>query len=445
MEYYSEKEFYQENGGPAESLYYCDYVFYIDHMTEFGPDYDQFALVMNAMYPYIRLTKKRGQFHFPCGGSSIIASDGSFAKKTDAERDMECPKIAWGFAAVFLANIRYDSQQKDYVLEKDPNILYDEYYKKYWDIYKSSHNGLRLSNILEEQKELDFIEEHIEVIRGFWVKSEPLKKYLDLYKYASDIEKQYEEFLQRHKQLIESKLMVRNNIFSTEIRVPFENKPCIKVFFLDDSVAPSAKAVVETLNCVMTVNITESKSKAHPGNTLTVYPKPMVDAKLCEKEVIDGLNCFFSNVTVGNMQPHNEAYFAGIEKQILETLDKALSSVIVCVAWFTNPKLKDKLLEKQAEGIDVKVIIYKDGVNHSRGVDLSELNYKEYRGERGGIMHEKFCVIDNVHTICGSYNWTLNAENKNDEDAAFHLEDYKFASKYTKRFNELWKRDGVIG
>ena len=444
MVYYSEKDFYQDNGWPTERLFYCDYVFYINHMTEFGPDYDQFALVTNAMYPYIRLTKKRGQCHFPCGGSSIIASDGSFAKKTDAERDVDCPKIAWGFAAVFLAKIRYDSQQKDYVLEKDLNVLCDEYYGKYWDIYKYSHNGLRLSNIMEEQKELGFIEEHIEVMRRFWVKSELLSNYPDLYKYASDIVKKYEEYLQRRKKSIENKLMVRNNIFGTEIRVPFENKPCIKVFFFFVSVAPSAKAVVETLNCVMTVNITESKSKAHPGNTLTVYPKPMVDAKLCENEIIEGLNLFFSNTSVGNMQPHNDAYFAGIEKRILEVLDKALSGIIVCVAWFTNQKLRDKLLEKQAEGIDVKVIIYKDGVNHKKGVDLSGLNHKEYKGERGGIMHEKFCVIDNVHTICGSYNWTLNAENKNDEDAAFHLEDYKFASKYTKRFNELWKRDEVI-
>ena len=238
--------------------------------------------------------------------------------------------------------------------------------------------------------------------------------------------------------------MLRNNRFSTEVREVFNN-PYVKVYFLDDTIAPSAQTVVETLNSVRKVNITESNSKAHPGKTLTVYPKPMIDARDCEKEVIVGLNLFFSNVVVGNMQPRNDAYFAGIEKQILEVLDKALTTIIVCVAWFTNTKLRDKLIEKQKDGIDVRVIIYKDGVNHSKGVDLSELNHKEYRGERGGIMHEKFCVVDNVHTVCGSYNWTLNAENKNDEDAAFHLEDYKFASKYTKRFNEIWKRDGSVG
>ena len=153
MDYYSEKDFYQDNGWPTERLYYCDYVFYTNHMTEFGPDYDLFALISNAIYPYIRLTKKRGQCHFPCGLSDAPALESKYAQKTETERDKECPKIAWGFAAVFLANIRYDTQQKDYVLEKEPYVIYDEYYEKYWSIYKSSHNGLRLSNILEEQKE----------------------------------------------------------------------------------------------------------------------------------------------------------------------------------------------------------------------------------------------------------------------------------------------------
>ena len=86
------------------------------------------------------------------------------------------------------------------------------------------------------------------------------------------------------------------------------------------------------------------------------------------------------------------------------------------MAWFTNPQLRDKLLEKSGDGVEVRVIIYKYGVNYTKGVDLSGLNHKEFRGERGGVLHDKFCVIDNVHAINGSYNWILNAEHKNDED-----------------------------
>ena len=240
--------------------------------------------------------------------------------------------------------------------------------------------------------------------------------------------------------LIKESNMPEIRLFSTEIR-EVSGKPYIKVFFLDDAMAEKAKYVVESLMCVKNVNITPSASRAHPGDTLTVYPKPMVDVKSCEEEIYKSLNGFFTSVTKGEMHPKNEAYFEGIAQRILDALDKAEAQIDVCVAWFTNPQLRDKLLAKSQEGVEVRVIIYKDGVNHSKGVDLSGLNHKEFRGERGGVLHDKFCVIDNVHTINGSYNWTLNAEHRNDEDAAFHFEDYKLASSYTKRFNQMWKRD----
>lgn len=299
---------------------------------------------------------------------------------------------------------------------------------------------MKYSNVSDDEKELHFLEEHNIIIKQLWNKSSPLKRYSYLYKCAISVEKDYEDFLEARRIEIH-KRMKCNNVFSTEICSMFD-KYYVKVYFLDDGVATQARDIVENLNVVKRVNITESKSRAHSGNTLTVYQKPMVTAEQCEKEVVEALNRFFSNDIVGNMQAHSEAKFADIEKHILEYLNMAVATIDVCVAWFTIDELRDKLLEKAKEGVKVRVILYKDGVNHTNGVNLSGLNYKEYRGERGGIMHDKFCVIDNVHTICGSYNWTRNAENKNDEDAAFHREDYKFASEYTRRFNQMWERDG---
>jgi len=174
---------------------------------------------------------------------------------------------------------------------------------------------------------------------------------------------------------------------------------------------------------------------------------------ICERNILEIAHDYFqdceriplidviSKETKGEMHPRNEASFDGIEQKILDALDKAEATIDVCVAWFTNPKLRDKLLEKSNDGVEVRVITYKDGVNQTKGVDLSDLKHKKFRGVRSGVLHDKFCVIDNVHTINGSYNWTLNAEHKNDEDAAFHFEDYKLASRYTKRFNQMWKRD----
>jgi geranylgeranyl diphosphate synthase type II len=57
-------------------------------------------MVMNSEYPYIRLTKKRGNSHLPCGECQQPIIGGWFASLTESERDEYCPKIAWGFAAV---------------------------------------------------------------------------------------------------------------------------------------------------------------------------------------------------------------------------------------------------------------------------------------------------------------------------------------------------------
>lgn len=202
---YREEDFYKDNGWPSESLCYCCYRFYNGNETEYGEDYDQFALVDNAFHPYIRLTKKRGMCQSPCGGMSIIATDGSFARKSDEERDKECPKIAWGFAAVFLSCLRYDMEQNDYVLLKDMNRLIMEYYEKCLQIYLQNHNGLKYSKISNEQKELDFLSAHEKLIRELWEKSTPLMRYPDLFEYAGDAEKAYEDFLRARKMEMQKK------------------------------------------------------------------------------------------------------------------------------------------------------------------------------------------------------------------------------------------------
>ncbi len=442
MELYREEDFYKENGWPPEEYNYCDFLLSVDYEVVEEDDYDQFILVVNALYPYLRLSKKRGNSQWPSGLSISPSTTGWFASKTDEERNECCPQIAWGVVAWYMAYLSYSKKQQDYVLKKEQTFIFQEYYNRFWNIYKSNHSGLKYSKISIEQKELSFLSEHSVIESNLWDKSTPLKTYQTLYNYAKEAYDEYELFLRQRIMQLEDSMAKKNNCFSTEIcQAP--SGPYIRIFFLDDSNALKAKEIVEAVNSVRKVNSGESQSASHPGHYLIVYLKPMITAEYSEKEIHEALNHFFSNTTVGKMQIHNEAYFAGIEKRIFEALDKAGATIDVCVAWFTNERLRDKLLEKQKEGIAVRVIRYHDGVNASKGVDLSELEHKEVRGERGGLLHDKFCVIDNVHTICGSYNWTLNAENKNDEDAAFHFEDYKLASTYTRRFNDIWRRGEI--
>lgn len=473
-EFYSEDEYYKDNGWPSETLKYSDYCFYNGHITEYGEDYDQFALVDNALYPYIRLTEKRGKCQSPCGHSSVIATDGTFARKSEAERNKDCPKIAWGFAAVYLINLKYDKKQEDYVELKDRSTLIKEYYNRYLQIYLDNHSGLKFSKLSLEQKELNYLNEHEPVIKGLWEKSTPLKKYPVLFEYASEAESDYERFLQERRNVIlnheshaedkanvqraiiqkgKNSIYVENNSgaiiigtdmpkkrseFNTEIREAF-GKPYIKAFFLDDSIAADAKTIVEGLRCVRTVSITPSSSKDHPGNTLTVYPKPMVDAETCEKEIHEALNLFFSNSpqAASVRKVKTDAYFNNIEKQVINDLKGARVSILVAMAWFTNQRIADVLIEKFKEGLDVRVVSFDDHVNAKFGVDIDGIPHKKVKSPKGGIMHDKFCVIDNQKVLTGSYNWSVNAENKNVENVPVIYDDAR-ASDYSVEFRNLF-------
>jgi len=133
----------------------------------------------------------------------------------------------------------------------------------------------------------------------------------------------------------------------------------------------------------------------------------------------------------------NLAHFQNVQNQILNTLDKARVSIRVVMAWFTSKTLFNKLVEKHKQGIDVQVAIYDDGVNRKHGVDFSQLpNTMIKRGKRGGLMHDKFCGIDNQVVITGSYNWTDNAEFRNDENITVE-NDPEQATRYSEEYRRL--------
>lgn len=233
-----------------------------------------------------------------------------------------------------------------------------------------------------------------------------------------------------------------NNRFSTEIRET-SNSKYLKVFFLDDAEAKNVQDIIQSLNEVKKANITVSASNAHPGDTLTIYPKPMVDINTLDNVVKKALDSYFSGVTKMKTDIISAVEFRNIEKKILEALDEAIATIDVSVAWFTNDTLQKKLLEKKNAGCKVRIMIDANHTNQRHGVDLNPLEHKVIKAERKGIMHHKFCVIDNNITIHGSYNWTTNAETKNNEEISVDKNDVKKASAYTKEFNRLWDKDDV--
>lgn len=149
--------------------------------------------------------------------------------------------------------------------------------------------------------------------------------------------------------------------------------------------------------------------------------------------------------TVDNRQPIiNNAHFKDIEQQVINEIDKAVVSIWIAMAWFTNKRIYTKLKEKLADDVDIRMIIYYDATNKKHGVNVKDFNTTFVkRAVRGGIMHDKFCIIDSQTVLTGSYNWSDNAEFKNDENVTVAI-DPSLALKYSMEFKRLKKECKIV-
>lgn len=137
----------------------------------------------------------------------------------------------------------------------------------------------------------------------------------------------------------------------------------------------------------------------------------------------------------------NNVRFKQIENLIIEELDRAKVSIFLAVAWITNDRIVKKLKEKHEQGLEVCVIVNRDAINEKYHPDFGDIPVYTKRGDGGGIMHHKICIIDNQLALSGSYNWTNNAEFRNDEDISTER-DGSLVSEYTLEFKKL-KSDAI--
>lgn len=140
-----------------------------------------------------------------------------------------------------------------------------------------------------------------------------------------------------------------------------------------------------------------------------------------------------------------KAYFNNIHLQIIHQIDNALYDIKICVAWFTDYEIYERLVEKQKQGLNIEVVIANHKFNKNSRVDFKEfLKHNGKVGYLGNIndgskdsfMHNKFCVIDNNTVITGSYNWSFKAR-LNDENILVIKDDRNLTDQFVSKFNDL--------
>lgn len=178
-----------------------------------------------------------------------------------------------------------------------------------------------------------------------------------------------------------------------------------------------------------------------------------------KKQKAKGILCltfyFLLFTSVGWAAMAVQACFSPLGKcsiHIAREIAQARSEILVAVYAFTSDELAWALIQAKQRGVKVQLILDQefDGTNESSKGALLERQGVAVRRtsglntgkpERGpGIMHQKFAVIDRRVVLTGSYNWTVSADQFNDENLLLFRDAGPLAEDFRKEFFRLWEK-----
>ena len=134
---------------------------------------------------------------------------------------------------------------------------------------------------------------------------------------------------------------------------------------------------------------------------------------------------------------------------IVREIGRAEKEILVAVYAFTNEEIAWALVKAGQRGVKVQVVVDQefDAANESSKKSFLERQRVPIRrvaglekGSGPGLMHQKFAVIDRKIVLTGSYNWTMSAENANDENLLLFRDAGPLAEEYRKEFFRLWEK-----
>jgi phosphatidylserine/phosphatidylglycerophosphate/cardiolipin synthase-like enzyme len=140
-----------------------------------------------------------------------------------------------------------------------------------------------------------------------------------------------------------------------------------------------------------------------------------------------------------------EIYFSpdtNFEKRVISLIKNAKISVDFLAFAFTNPKIADAMISAKKRGLKVKGVFDKAQNSYQKyskykylkknGIDV-KLDKNKFK------LHSKVIIIDKKIVISGSYNFTKQANSKNDENSIV-IFDENIAKRYINNFNKIYNK-----
>jgi phosphatidylserine/phosphatidylglycerophosphate/cardiolipin synthase-like enzyme len=165
-----------------------------------------------------------------------------------------------------------------------------------------------------------------------------------------------------------------------------------------------------------------------------------------ENSILRGKNTLHSFKKI-----HLEFFDENIEDIIIENISEAKKELCIAMAWFTSYALMDELDKIKGRGVEIKVVISNEKKNleeenesklrkvctELKIANLSKTDKRKY----DGLMHNKYCIIDDERVIDGSYNWSRSNSFGNNEEHIIVIESKIVAKKFKNNFNKIYNNE----
>ncbi|MBR9693311.1 hypothetical protein GOV07_05305 [Candidatus Woesearchaeota archaeon] len=126
------------------------------------------------------------------------------------------------------------------------------------------------------------------------------------------------------------------------------------------------------------------------------------------------------------------------EKQVLEELGKAITTIHFMTFSFTSDPIGKLLIEKAKDGILVQGVFEKRQQNaYSEYQRLLAAGLDVRFDSNPQTMHHKVFIIDGKTVIMGSYNPTKNGNTRNDENVLI-IHNQALTARFRAEFDRLW-------
>jgi len=158
-------------------------------------------------------------------------------------------------------------------------------------------------------------------------------------------------------------------------------------------------------------------------------------------------------VTSPNNTPYPQIEIAGVQVEnifeaegnalarIVQLIKEAKSSVDVMAFVFTDDAIASAIMARHRDGVSVRVVV------ETRNLDAAGSDVAAFR--QAGIdllldgnpymMHHKVIIIDHAVVVTGSYNFSSNAANYNDENVLI-LHSTEIAGQYREEFERVYEQ-----